>query len=70
MTSIRLSSELEMRLNVLSTKTHRSKTFYVKAALEKYLTDLEDTYIALDRIMASNKKYSTSAEVLKLLDKE
>ncbi len=67
MLSIRLSEELETKLNELSNKTHRSKTFYVTKALEKYLIDLEDTYIALDRIMAPERKFLSSKEILKAL---
>ena len=67
MLSIRLSEELETKLNELSSKTQRSKTFYVIKALEKYLTDLEDTYIALDRIMQPNRRFLSSKEVLKAL---
>lgn len=69
MTSLRLSKELEMRLNILSSKTQRSKSFYIKAALEKYLTDLEDTYIALDRIMEPNRKFYSSEAVLDIIEK-
>lgn len=70
MASIRLPLELETRLNDLSIKTQRSKSFYIKAALEKYLIDLEDTYIALERIMKPNKKFYSSQEVLQMIEKD
>lgn len=44
--SIRLTDEEEARLNNLAHRTGRSKSFYVKAALREYLTDLEDAFVA------------------------
>jgi RHH-type rel operon transcriptional repressor/antitoxin RelB len=44
--SIRLTDEEEARLNNLAHRTGRSKSFYVKAALQEYLTDLEDAFAA------------------------
>lgn len=44
--SIRLTDEEEARLNNLALRTGRSKSFYVKAALQEYLTDLEDAFTA------------------------
>ncbi len=67
MLSVRLPQELEDKLNELSNKTHRSKTFYITKALEKHLADLEDTYVALDRIMVPDRKFLSSEEVLKAL---
>lgn len=45
-TSVRLSDELDQRLDRLAAKTGRSKSFYVKQAVEEYITDLEDFYLA------------------------
>jgi RHH-type rel operon transcriptional repressor/antitoxin RelB len=42
MFSIRLPKETEDRLSALSARTHRSKSSYVKEALEQYLEDEED----------------------------
>ncbi|NRB11539.1 MAG: CopG family transcriptional regulator [Rickettsiaceae bacterium] len=67
--SIRLDKSLESRLNTLSLKTHRPKSFYVKEALEKYLSELEDIYVALDRIMESDREFYTSKETLEILKK-
>jgi len=44
--SIRLTDEEEARLSNLARRTGRSKSFYVKAALQEYLTDLEDAFAA------------------------
>lgn len=46
MLAIRLDVETEQRLNHLATRTHRTKSFYVKQALLEYLDDLEDIYLA------------------------
>jgi RHH-type rel operon transcriptional repressor/antitoxin RelB len=42
MLSVRLNSDLEEKLEQLSVKTNRSKSFYVKQALENYLNDMDD----------------------------
>ena len=42
MLSVRLSKETEARLSALSARTHHSKSYYVKEALERYLDDEED----------------------------
>jgi RHH-type transcriptional regulator, rel operon repressor / antitoxin RelB len=49
--SIRLSDELAKRLERLAQRTGRSKTFYVTKAIEEHLQDLEDIYIAEQRLI-------------------
>ena len=44
--SIRLTPEEEERLEKLSQRTGRSKSFHVRAALRKHLSDLEDAFAA------------------------
>ena len=44
--TIRLTDDEKERLDALVRRTGRSKTFYVKAALREYLTDLEDVFAA------------------------
>lgn len=44
--SIRLSPEDEERLELLATKTGRSKTFYMREAIHEHLDDLEERYWA------------------------
>ena len=47
MLSLRLPIEIESRLMQLAKSTGRTKTFYAKEAIIKYLDEMEDTYIAL-----------------------
>ena len=44
--SIRLDDELAARLERLARLTGRSKSFYVKQAIENHIEDLEDLYFA------------------------
>jgi len=44
--SIRLTPDEEARLEKLSQRTGRSKSFYVRAALREHLTNLEDAFAA------------------------
>ena len=44
--SIRLDDDLAARLERLARLTGRSKSFYVKQAIENHLEDLEDLYAA------------------------
>lgn len=44
--SIRLTDELDARLERLARLTGRSKSFYVKHAIEEQIEDLEDLYLA------------------------
>ena len=49
-TSIRLPSEYEQRLDYLSKQTGRSKAFYIKQLIMDHLDDLEDVYLAEQRL--------------------
>ncbi len=60
MLSIRLPKEINSRLEDLAIKTGRTKTFYVKQAILEFLEEMEDTYLALDRITSSGKRWSIS----------
>lgn len=46
MLAIRLSPELEARLEALAKRTGRTKTFYAREAIQEHIGDLEDLYIA------------------------
>ncbi|HLB41897.1 MAG TPA: ribbon-helix-helix protein, CopG family [Gammaproteobacteria bacterium] len=63
--ALRLPSELDKRLTVLAKKTHRSKSYYVREALQHYIEDLEDYYLAMNVLENPGKVYS-SKEVRKM----
>lgn len=48
--SVRLSKELEDKLNRVSKRTRRSKSSYIKQALEDLLQDEEDYLVAMERL--------------------
>lgn len=47
MLTIRLNSELEARLNELAEATGRTKSYYVRQAIEEFLEDRADYLIAV-----------------------
>ena len=65
--ALRLTPELEKRLTILAKKTHRSKSYYVREAVENYIEDLEDYYLGMAVLENPGKIYS-SEEVRKLCD--
>ena len=50
MLAIRLPIDVENRLEALSKVTGRTKTFYAREAILEYLDDLEDIYLAEQRL--------------------
>jgi RHH-type rel operon transcriptional repressor/antitoxin RelB len=50
MLAIRLPAEVESRLDALAKATGRTKTFYARQAIIEYLDDLEDIYLAEQRL--------------------
>lgn len=50
MISLRLGKQLEDRLDQLAEWTGRTKTFYVRQLLEAHLDELEDRYLAEQRL--------------------
>lgn len=44
--TLRLPEDINQRLDTLALKTGRTKTFYAREALEQYLEDMEDVYLA------------------------
>lgn len=46
MIAVRMPAELEERLDRLAKLTGRTKTFYVREALEEHLDDIEAVYLA------------------------
>ncbi len=50
MLAIRLPAEIELRLENLAKSTGRTKTFYAREAILEYLEDMEDLYMAEQRM--------------------
>ena len=50
MASLRLSQELENRLDHLAEITGRTKTFYIRQLIEEHIDELEDRYVAEARL--------------------
>jgi RHH-type rel operon transcriptional repressor/antitoxin RelB len=48
--SVRLPDDVEARLDALARKTGRTKTFYVREAVLEHLEDLEDYFLAVERM--------------------
>ncbi len=58
MLAIRLDPDIENRLERLAKKTGRTKTFYAREAILEHLEDLEDLYLAKQRLERPAKTYS------------
>ena len=58
MLSVRLGPEIEGRLSDLAAKTGRTKTYYVREAIIRFLEDMEDRYIAIERLENPAKLWS------------
>ena len=55
MLAIRLPGEIENRLAALADKTGRTKTYYARKAILDLIEDMEDTYLALERLETPQK---------------
>lgn len=67
MLAIRLDPEIETRLDRLAKLTGRTKTFYAREAILEHLEDLEDTYLATQRLSRPARTFSPE-EVKRELD--
>ena len=56
MLAVRLSPEIEKRLEALARATGRTKTYYVREAIIEHLDDLEDIYLANMQIQKTGTK--------------
>jgi len=68
MLAIRLSPSVEKRLERLARRTGRTKTFYVREALQEHLEDMENLYLAeavLERIRAGEERTIPLNKVMK-----
>ncbi len=58
MLAVRLPSDIEKRLEKLARRTGRTKTFYAREAILRYLDELEDIYVAADRLEKPAKRWT------------
>ncbi|MCZ6655797.1 MAG: TraY domain-containing protein [Gammaproteobacteria bacterium] len=58
MLAIRLPGEIEARLAALAAKTGRTKTFYAREAILEHLDEMEDKYLAIDRMENPGKRWT------------
>jgi RHH-type transcriptional regulator, rel operon repressor / antitoxin RelB len=68
MLAIRLPEKIEKRLEKLAQRTGRTKTYYAREAILVHLADLEDLYLAedrLERIQSGEERTIPLKEVLK-----
>ncbi len=69
MLAVRLDSSMESQLENLARETGRSKSYYVKQAIENFLEDREDYLLAL-AVLERNEPTKTIDEVRKSLGLE
>ncbi len=58
MLTVRLSPDIEKRLDELSKKTGRTKTYHAREAIIEYIDDLEDYYLAVDRLRSPGRRWT------------
>ena len=64
MLAIRLPPDLEARLDALAKKTGRTKSFYAREAIIEHIEDLEDYYIAEERIRTDSGERISLEDVM------
>ena len=65
MLALRLPPDLEKRLDDLARKTGRTKSFYAREALLEHIDDLEDLYLAQQRVEENGPRISLDEMVEK-----
>jgi RHH-type rel operon transcriptional repressor/antitoxin RelB len=66
---LRLPPEIEARLDELSKRTGRSKSFYAHEAILEHLDDLEDLYLAEQRLEAHRRGESDTVSLAELMER-
>ena len=61
MLAIHLRGEIERRLADLARRTGRTKTFHAREAILTHLEDLQDRYLAEERLAAPARRWSHEA---------
>lgn len=65
-TSVRLDPDLQKRLDNLARQTGRSRAYYLREAIETHMDDLEDVYLAdqrMEDLRAGRSRRHTVSEV-------
>lgn len=60
MLALRLPEDIEKRLGVLAKKTGRTKSFYAREAIVEHIEELEDYYLAEERLLTRGESVSWS----------
>lgn len=68
MIAVRLPKELDERLERFANETHRTKSFYIRKALQQFLEDREDYFLAVARLEEVNPRIPLE-EALKKIEK-
>jgi len=58
MIAVRLPEEIENKLDQLAKSTNRTKSYYIRKAIEEYLEDEYDYMMALERLQSNNPRIS------------
>ena len=58
MIAIRLPADIDERLTALARRTNRTKTYYVREAILQFIEDMEDAYIAVERLEKPGRRLS------------
>jgi RHH-type transcriptional regulator, rel operon repressor / antitoxin RelB len=61
MLALRLPPQIEKRLEELAAKTGRTKSFYAREAILAHLDELEDAYLAKERLERGGARISLEA---------
>jgi len=64
--SLRLPEDLSQRLSALAAQTGRSKTFYMLEAIKQHIDDLEDLYLAEQRLLEVRAGRTTTHTLAKV----
>ena len=65
MLAIRLNEDIEKRLADLAARTGRTKTFYAREAIEAHLEEMEDYFLAEERMRDFRPDDAVSLDDLK-----
>lgn len=68
MLALRLPEDIEKRLDDLARKTGRTKSFYAREAILEHLDDLEDLYLAEQRMKEDGPTISLEEVIAKYAD--